>query len=169
MDERVDIVDEQGSVLYQTTKGEAHEKGLLHMCVVSEVINSEGKWVLVKQASDRQDAGQYVSPIGGHVQAGESLEDALRREAMEEMGLSDISFEKVGQAIFDRTTRGKRENHYFMMYKIKSDATPSLNHESVGYEYFTPDELKKQLTENPSKFGDAFRFVVDHFFPELKP
>lgn len=65
--ERVDIVDEQDNVLYQTTKQEAHKKGLLHRTVISEVKDSKGRWILVKQSSDRQDAGQYVSPVGGHI------------------------------------------------------------------------------------------------------
>lgn len=77
--EQVDIIDENLKVLYSCDKSEAHEKGLLHATVIAEVHNSKGEWMLVKQASDKQDAGQYVSPVGGHVAAGESFEDALRR------------------------------------------------------------------------------------------
>ena len=62
--EYVDIVNENDDIIGSVSKQEAHEKGLLHRTVISEVINTEGKWTLVKQSSDRQDAGQYVSPIG---------------------------------------------------------------------------------------------------------
>lgn len=87
--EIVDIVNEHDQVTGQISKQEAHQQGLLHRCVIAEVIDSQGNWKLVKQASDRQDAGQYVSPVGGHVQAGEDPDDALNREAFEEMGLTD--------------------------------------------------------------------------------
>ena len=70
-EETVDIVNEQDEIVRQATKIEAHAKGLLHRTVISELINSKGEWVLVKQAADRQDAGQYVSPMGGHVDGGE--------------------------------------------------------------------------------------------------
>lgn len=83
-DELVDIVDDACAVLYSVTKTEAHQKGLLHRTVIGEVRDSKGNWLLVQQSADRQDAGQFVSPVGGHVRAGESDEDALRREAMED-------------------------------------------------------------------------------------
>ena len=35
--EQVDIVNEENEVIGQTPKQEAHEKGLLHRCVISEV------------------------------------------------------------------------------------------------------------------------------------
>lgn len=162
--EFVDVVDENGSIISSVSKDEAHKKGLLHMTVISEVINSKGEWLLVKQASDRQDAGQYVSPIGGHVKSGESLEDALRREALEEVELTNFKFELVGKGIFNRKVLGRKENHYFIMYKIFSDETLTLNNESVSYERFTIGQIKKELETNPQKFGDAFHFVWKRFF-----
>lgn len=89
--EMVDIINQQNEVLYQTSKEEAHQKGLLHRCIIAEVIDSKGNWTLVKQASDRQDADQYVSPVGGHIKAGESETEALAREALEEMGLTSFT------------------------------------------------------------------------------
>ena len=166
--ELVDVVDESGKVLEVVAKPEAHKRGLLHKTVISEVIDSEGRWLMVKQSKDRQDAGQYVSPVGGHVMAGESEEDALKREANEELGLQgDFKYEYANRAIFNRQVLGRQENHFFIMYKIYSDATPVLNHESESYRYFTEQELRTALKEEPELFGDAFRFVVQSFFPHL--
>src|SRR3989338_3426045 len=102
-DEPVDIVDENENFLEIVTKGLAHEKGLLHKTVISQIINSKGEWLLVKQSSARQDAGQYVSPVGGHVTSGETNDEALKRESMEEVGFTDdFKYELVGKKIFDR-------------------------------------------------------------------
>lgn len=166
-EEMVDIVNDKNEVTGSCSKAEAHAKGLLHRTVVSEVKTQAGDWILVKQAPDRQDAGQYVSPVGGHVQAGESMEDALRREAMEEAGIKDFTFKYLGESVFNREILGRKENHLFVLYEIYSDAAPVLNKESVGYRKFTTDELKKELKENPAAFGDAFHFVVKMFFPYL--
>jgi 8-oxo-dGTP pyrophosphatase MutT (NUDIX family) len=152
MDELVDVVDEDNKVLYQVMKREAHEKGLLHRCVVSEVYDSKGRWLLVKQAADRQDAGQLVSPVGGHVAAGESEDDALKREALEEIGLKDLEYKLKGRAIYNREVLGRKENHYFILYEITSDEPLTLNYESVGYETFTTDELKQALRETPARW-----------------
>lgn len=166
--EYVDIVNENDEVVGKVTKQEAHEKGLLHRTVISEVIGSDTRWTLVKQSSKRQDAGQYVSPIGGHVEAGETEEEALTREAFEEYGLNgDLNFRLVGKKIFNREILGRKENHYFILFEIKTDDEPLLNDESDEYERFTEKELAKQLKENPRKFGDAFHFVVKSFYPKL--
>jgi isopentenyl-diphosphate delta-isomerase len=90
LSELVDIVDENNIVIRQMSKSQAHQQGLLHRTVISEIINSKGQWLLVKQAGDKQDPGQYVSPVGGHIKAGEAELEALAREAHEETGITDI-------------------------------------------------------------------------------
>src|SRR3989344_1897784 len=154
--EKIDIVNKSLKILYKTTKKTAHRRGLLHKTVIAEVVDSKGKYLLVKQAADRQDPGQYVSPVGGHVRSGESDVDALKREALEELGISDFEYRYSGKTIFHRHVLGRDENHYFVIYEIKSDHKPKLNHESVGYKKFTRSELKKELIKNPGQFGAAF-------------
>lgn len=166
-DELVDIVDKNDKIIGRCFKKEAHEKGLLHRCVIAEAIDSQGNWTLVKQAGDKQDAGQYVSPVGGHVRSGEVIEKALKREAYEEMGLINFKFELVGKAIFDRIVIGRKENHLFIVYKIFSDQKPTLNHESISFQKYTAGEWKKLMVGTPLLFGDAWWFVVKRFFPNF--
>jgi len=166
--ELVDIIDENGNFLEIVSKQEAHKRGLLHKTVISEVIDPKGRWLMVKQSKGRQDAGQYVSPVGGHVSAKETEVEALKREASEELGLTgEFEYKFVGQAVFNRFVIGRQENHLFIMYKIFSDTKPTINHEYESYKYFTEEELKKELKENPKLFGDAFHFVIKTFFPHL--
>ena len=167
-EELVDIVDENGNFIEVVPTSQAHKNGFLHKTVISQLIDTKGSWALVKQSADRQDAGQYVSPIGGHITAGETEIDALKREADEEVGLKgDFKYELVGRKIFNRYVIGRQENHFFIQYKIYSDVEPVLNDESDSYKYFTEEELKKELKENPKLFGDAFHFVVKEFFSHL--
>jgi isopentenyl-diphosphate delta-isomerase len=167
-DELLDIIDEEGNVIEVATKSEAHRRGLLHKTVIAEVIDSKGRWLMVKQSTGRQDAGQYVSPIGGHVASGETEISALKREAHEEIGIAgDFKYEYVGRKVFDREVLERRENHQFIVYEIYSDAEPVLNYESESCKYFTKEELQKELKDHPECFGGAFHFVVNNFFPKL--
>lgn len=166
--EMVDIVGQNDNVLFSTSKQNAHKAGLLHRTIIAELRDTQGKWILVKQASDRQDAGQYVSPVGGHVRAGESEIEALIREASEELRLKDFKYKYVGKAIYNRHVLKRQENHYFILYEIFSDKKPRLNHESVSYKSFTEKELRKCLENTPEKLGASFLFILEKFYPHLK-
>jgi 8-oxo-dGTP pyrophosphatase MutT (NUDIX family) len=165
-DELVDIVDEKNQVLYRSQKSDAHAKGLLHRTILAEVRNQKGEWLLVKQAGDRQDAGQYVSPIGGHIRAGESEVEALEREAGEELGIAGFPYIYKGSQIWNRFIRGRQENHYFILYEIAWDGTVALNEESVGFRWFTATEIKILFQSDPKMFGDAWYFAVRAFYPK---
>lgn len=167
LDEQVDIVNERDEVLYSTSKQEAHKTGLLHRTVIAEVIDSAGNWLLVKQASIKQDAGTYVSPVGGHVQAGESTDDAIKREAFEEIGITNFKFKLKGKCIYNREVLGRKENHYFIIYEIQCDEEVVLNEESESFRKFSSKELKMELKNNPSLFGNAFFPVVTCCYPEF--
>ena len=168
MEEQVDVVDDHDNVLHPVSKTTAHKEGLLHRTVISQYINNQREWVLVRQASDRQDAGQFVSPTGGHAQAGESEDEALKREALEEMGVDVVDFKLIGKKIFRRTVGWKDENHYFVVYEVFGEKDPILNEESVEWKRFTEDQLKSELRNNPDMFGAAFHVVIDEFYPHLK-
>ncbi len=154
--EQVDIVDKNLQIIGTVSKEKAHDQGLLHKTVIAEVINSKGEMLLVRQAIHKQDAGQYVSPVGGHVSAGENNKDALLREAEEEIGLKDFTYRHLGNLIYDRVTRGKQENHYFIIYEIHADIKPILNDESDGFKWFSVDDINNKIKEVNSIFGDAF-------------
>lgn len=167
-DELVDVIDDKGNIVEVVLKKDAHTRGLLHKGVISQVISSEGKWLLVRQSSDKQDAGQYVSPVGGHVISGESNEEALLREAEEEVGLTgNLNYEYVGQEKYHRQIIGRDENHLLIMYKIYSDIDPILNEESDHFYHLTEEELSLELKNKPEHFGAGFHFIIQRFFPYL--
>lgn len=167
-DELIDVIDEANQVLHQVAKSHAHQHGLLHRTVIGEVRDPAGNIVLVMQAADRQDAGQYVSPVGGHAKAGETAEEALRREALEEIGLEQISFEYVGQFIYERRVLGRHENHYFIVYRITANpADFILGSEAVSHRSFPLDKFRSLLHSEPDLFGGAQLAVVKQLYPEF--
>ena len=169
MDEEiVDIIDEAGQILHQAAKSEAHKHGWLHKTVIGYLKYGDD-WALVCQAADRQDAGQLVAPVGGHVKAGETELEALMREVEEEIGVTNITHKHVGTVRFHRQVIGRDENHLFYLYEISTDEEVKLGAEAVSIERFTMDELKRALVDRPNDFGDAYYFVLEKYYPEYLP
>jgi ADP-ribose pyrophosphatase YjhB (NUDIX family) len=168
MDEIVDIVDETGTVLHQLAKSRAHAEGLLHKTVIGYLRYGD-HWALVRQASDKQDAGQLVTPVGGHVSAGEAEIDALLREIEEEVGAKNVTHRRVGSARFHRQTRGRDENHLFVVFEFWTDDPIVLSAEAVSLHKFSDAELRQALREKPDDFGDGYYFVLEKFYPDYLP
>ncbi len=167
-DELLDIVNNEGEVVGSTMKSIAHKKGLLHQTVIAEVIDKDRTWTLVKQSESKQDTGQYVSAIGGHVISGESVIHALKREAREEYGLSgNFEFKLIGKNVYNRVIKGNRENHLFIIYEIYTNKKPILDKESVSYKRFAEKDLATELKIHPEKFGPPFLFLINTFYPKL--
>lgn len=166
--EIVDIVDEDGKVLRRVSKTDAHKHGLLHKTVIGYLKYGDD-WALVRQAADRQDAGQLVAPVGGHVTTGESEVDALLRESAEEIGTQNIKYIHIGNAVFHRQVIGRDENHLFIVYEITTTDSINLGPEATAIERFTPTELKQAIADKPQDFGDAFYFNLEKFYPEYMP
>ncbi len=168
-DEQVDIIDPLNHPISIASKSVAHRDGLLHRIVIGELVNSKGEYCFVRQASDRQDADQFVSPVGGHVGAGERIEDALVRECQEELGLTPSQIKFVGSTLYNRAVIGRQENHLFFVYTLTSDRAPVLNHESVEYRWFSVPEIQSTLKSNPQLFGAAWHHVFKNCFPAIYP
>ena len=71
------------------------EKAPIARCVTGALIR-DGKVLLVKRAPHMRFYPDVWDLFGGHVEGGESAEDALRREAVEELGVEIESFRILG-------------------------------------------------------------------------
>lgn len=102
------------------------------------ILNTEGKLFLMRSHKWR---GMYVVP-GGHVELGERLEDALRREVKEETGLDirGVEFLQFQEFVFDAAF-WKRRHFIFFDYVCRTDsADVTLNDEAQEYVWVAPEE-----------------------------
>lgn len=90
--ELVDIVDEHDVVVAVVERRRMRAERLRHRAVFIMVTTSDGR-LLVHRRSEAKDLwpGWWDAAVGGVVAAGESYDDAARRELAEEVGIEDPS------------------------------------------------------------------------------
>jgi isopentenyldiphosphate isomerase len=90
MEELFDIVGDGDEVIGRATRKEAHTLGHIHRSVLFFIFDREGR-VFVGQRTDNKEfyPGYWSIVFGGHVNAGESYEDAVSRELEEEAGIRE--------------------------------------------------------------------------------
>src|SRR6266702_4229032 len=69
-----------------------------------------------RRACDEADSG-YVEVPGGHVDPDETLEDALRREMKEELGIEVEKAKLVQKSLYTATNGERQRIHYFHVEK----------------------------------------------------
>ena len=114
------------------------------------IFNPEGKVLLIKSHKWK---GKYTIP-GGHIELGETIEEALKREIKEETSLDiyDIEFVCVQEFIFEDTF-WKKKHFIFLDHVCKTNSkNVRLNEEAQEYGWFTLEEaLNNPEVENFTK------------------
>lgn len=141
------LIDEEGNVVGQVTRQYCHngKSMALHPVVHLHVIDANGRIYLQKRSMKKDIApGRWDTSVGGHVDLGESLEQAVVREAREELGLHiDASQCKF---LFQYIWQSSRERELVTAFCITYEGTPQPDHDEVDEgRYFTLEELKEKL------------------------
>jgi isopentenyldiphosphate isomerase len=155
------IVTEQGDVIGKATRKECHsESFLLHPVIHLHVFNSKGLLYLQKRASNKDiQPGKWDTSVGGHVDFGEEIESALRREVWEELGIIDFKpvFLKRYKFISDR--EAELVHSYYTIYD--GEIKPDPGEISEG-KFWKITKIEKQLGKNvfTPNFENEFTEVI---------
>ena len=83
--ELLNVYDAAGVVVGSMERGEAKARGFAAGAVQMLVVNQDGRVLLQRRRDDKENGGLWDKSVGGHVQAGETFDGALLREANEEL------------------------------------------------------------------------------------
>lgn len=144
-EEMFPVVDEQGNITGAATRGECHGGSmLLHPVVHLHVFNAGGELYLQKRPEWKDiQPGRWDTAVGGHIDLGENVEMALRRETLEELGIdiAGASVERLDTYVFT----SERERELVYAHRLTWDAALSPSAETDGGRFFSREEILEQM------------------------
>ncbi len=137
------VVNEAGEVTGRATRGECHGGSmLLHPVVHLHVFSPDGRLYLQRRPLWKDiQPGRWDTAVGGHVDWGETVDEALRREAREELGLERFEPRRLDRYVFT----SRRERELVHVYTAVVEEQPRPTAELDGGRFFTREEIVARL------------------------
>ena len=142
-EEMFPIVDEDGNIVSAATRGECHNGSkLLHPVVHLHVFNTQGDLYLQRRPDWKDiQPGKWDTAVGGHVDLGECVEEALKREVQEELGITDFTPERIAQYVFE----SDREKELVFVHKTIYDGEIRPSDELDGGRFWSIAEIRESI------------------------
>jgi isopentenyldiphosphate isomerase len=153
MEEEIGVlIDEDDRVIGTAPRREIRASNLLHRGVAIIVRNPAGG-VYVHRRTATKDVfpEMYDGAVGGMVAAGESYEEAARRELAEELGVEGVQ----PVFLFRHRYRGDKNNAWISLFEVVWSGPIRHQEEEISWgAYMTDEEIVAKLDEWP--------FAPDH-------
>jgi len=108
-DEILEVVDRDGNVQRLAKRSAIHgDPSLIHRVIHILVFNKKGRLLLQKRSMNKDVApGKWDTSVGGHVNPGEEILEAARRELKEELGVADCALNYLYSYLFSNQTESE--------------------------------------------------------------
>jgi len=148
LDELFPIVDEEGNEISRALRSVCHngKSKLLHPVVHMHLLNDRGELFLQKRAMTKDLLpGYWDTSVGGHMSPGESPEEALKRETLEELGLKEFICKFIKKYIWE----SPREKELVYSFKGISENYPLINKDEIDDgRFWSIEEIRENLNKN---------------------
>ena len=154
-----DIVDEDNRVVDRATREECHNGSkILHPVVHIHIFKGEKLLLQKRKRTKKIQPGKWDTSVGGHIQSGEALEHAIKREALEELGIN-LDMKKL--IYLDRYVfESDIEKELVFSYVYHYDGSIIFQESEIDeVQFFTYAELKTLISQ-----GETTPNFVEEFF-----
>lgn len=165
----IQIVDEHDQPVGGATKQEAWERGLIHRIVRISILDENGRLLVQKRSQQKQPyPGCWDNSAAGHVDVGETYEQAALRELQEELGLQDVTLQPVGDYYIEVHDDWRIMKRFTRVYTaVLPSPVPTFGlspREVERTEWMDVAQVKQLVREHPDQVSDGLEQVITRFF-----
>jgi isopentenyldiphosphate isomerase len=156
------LVNETGETIGKATRKECHSGSKqLHPVIHLHVFNRAGDLYLQQRSANKDiQPNKWDTAVGGHIDYGETVTDALYREAREELNIINFTPSFVQQYIFESEI--ERELVYTFKTTCAGAIQPDKN-EVKGGRFWTFEEIRSKMKRGI--FTPNFEYEFLRIFP----
>jgi len=158
---KLNILNNNGDVIGEETREEIHRQGLLHQEIHVWIYTPDGKLVFQHRAKDKDTYPDLLdASVGGHVEVGQTPEEASVMEVEEETGLkvssTDLTYITTTQSkSFDQVTKmtnNARRNVYALKFEGNIDDLQVEEGKALGFEAWGIDQIMNLSEQDKARF-----------------
>jgi isopentenyl-diphosphate delta-isomerase len=163
MKEKVILVDSNDVEIGLMEKMQAHEQAKLHRAFSVFLLNNKNEVLLQRRALGKYHcAGMWTNTCCSHPRAGETLQNAVDRRLLEEMGIScktNWSYSFIYKADVGNGLVEHELDHVFIG---RFNEAPQPNAEEVAdWKYVSVNELKIDMSNHPDQYTPWFKIIFN--------
>lgn len=163
-DEYLDIVDAQDRVIGRRLRSQVYQEHASNFRVVNAfIVNSKGQlWIPTRGAHKKISPNALDFSVGGHVASEESYDDALTREAEEELRIHTATMDV--RLLGKLTPEHDGVSAFMQVYEIHTDVVPHFNSSDfTSGEWLFPEQLEQRIRRGQQTKSDL-PIVLRHFY-----
>lgn len=169
--ELVILLDESGAPVGTADKATVHTTDTpLHLAFSCHIFNNNGDVLLTRRALTKKTwPGVWTNSACGHPGPGESMEEAIRRRALDELGLELADVTEVLPDFRYRAVdaSGVVENEICPVFVARALGNPRpIADEVCEWQWVRPDALASAVADTPFVFSP---WLVDQMAQWTKP
>lgn len=146
-EEWLPLVNEKGEITGQAPRSVCHSGSkLLHPVVHLHIINDKNEFFLQKRSLKKDLLpGFWDTAVGGHIGLNEKIEEALKRETFEELGITNFEARFIGNYVWESP---REKELVFSFLCTHYDHIQIDNDEVDEGKFWTAQEIERGIVQN---------------------
>jgi len=138
-------IDENGKILGKISRTEAHNgSNKMHPVVHMHVLKRDGSVLLQKRPKNKKvQPEKWDTTVGGHVSFGETIEQALNKESLEEIGMTNFKAMPVSQYTWESEI--EKERVFMFACIVDNNQKFKITDEVSDLRWWSRKEIQRNL------------------------